>query len=121
MRKCVRVLYLSICLSLCFALVLCNSFTASAGTSWGSMGDEKKGVVKELWGYLVTNGYSEVAAAAVLGNCNQESDFNGKANCNEDGTPTGSYAGAFQIDKNRWNTESENSYKWWIEKKLENL
>ena len=118
MKKCVRVLCLSVCLSLCFSLFLCNTFTASAGTDWNSMSEEAKGVVKELWGYLVTNGYSEVSAAAVLGNCNQESNFNGKANCDEDGTPTGSYAGAFQISKDRWNNTDENNYRWWIEKKL---
>lgn len=109
-----RVLYLSICLSLCFALFLCNNFTASAGAKWGSMSEDKKNTVRDLWTYLVSQGYSEISAAAVLGNCNQESYFDGRLGCDSNGTAVDSYAGAFQIAKEIWNSEDKDGYKGWV-------
>lgn len=110
----------TLCCSVCMLVVFGSTFIVSAGSHWSALSGASMANAEKLWKYLVTHGYSEIAAAGILGNCNQESNFTPTSNCNADGSiKAGSeYAGAFQIAQSRWKERDTNDYLWWIENKL---
>lgn len=110
----------TLCCSVCMLVVFGSTFIVSAGSHWSALSGASKANAEKLWKYLVTHGYSEIAAAGILGNCNQESTFTPTSNCNADGSIKGGseYAGAFQIASYRWKERDTNDYLWWIENKL---
>lgn len=110
----------TLCCSVCMLVVFGSTFIVSAGSHWSALSGASQANAEKLWKYLVTHGYSEIAAAGILGNCNQESTFTPTSNCNADGSiKAGSeYAGAFQIAQSRWKERDTNDYLWWIENKL---
>lgn len=79
--------------------------------SYDSIPEDRKANIQVAWGWLKANGYSDAAAAGVLGNVNQESAFDPTLkqgskpidgiNCSTVGTGSGSALGFFQWDGGR--------------------
>lgn len=90
-------------------LVFLPSINVSAGGVWSQLNKEQKSRAKELYGYIISKGYSDYAAAGICGNADAESTF---------GTDSDTYdfskahVGVFQFETEYWST-----YESWAKSK----
>lgn len=95
MNKHIR--FISILLALLYTLSF--SITVYAGASPEDLNESQQSQAKELYQYLISNGYSKEAACGILGNSDQENS------CDGAGLADGStYSGAFQCSKSQAST-----------------
>ena len=102
--------YLSI-LFICFSILILNPLTVFAGTDPDNLSEEQDKTAQKLYAYMIANGYSAQAAAAVCANADVESGFSSEYN-----SGNRSYYGYFQVNESKYhvwtnlkNWASENS------------
>ena len=89
-------------------LVFLPSINVSAGAVWSQLSKSEKEQAKELYGYLISQGYSDYAAAGICGNADEETQFGGDNTTWKAGE---SRLGVFQETAENWTK----NFKPWAE------